>query len=127
MSKKKGVYFLIVLAGMFLVSIALLFLLSLWIWKADGGMGILSGGIIAVYIIVNLAGGFLVGKSMGRQKFFWGMLVGAVYFTVLLLAGICLADTKLAGNTQLWNGAMLCIVAGTAGGMFAPGSRKNTP
>lgn len=121
MSKKKGIYFLMVLAGMFLASLALLFLLSLWIWKMDGSMGFLSGGVIAVYIIVNLVGGFLVGKSMGKQKFFWGMVVGAVYFTVLLLLGICLVDTKLAGNTQLWNGAMLCIVAGTAGGMFAPG------
>ena len=125
MSKKKGIYFLIVLAGMFLASLALLFLISLWIWKTDGGMGVLSGGVIAVYIIVNLAGGFLVGKSMGKQKFFWGMLVGGIYFTVLLLVGICLVDTKLAGNTQLWNGAMLCIVAGTAGGMFAPGKKSS--
>lgn len=121
MLKKKGIYMLMVLAGMFIVSLVLLFLLSLWIWKVDGGMGILSGGVIAVYIIVNLAGGFLVGKSMGKHKFFWGMLVGVIYFVVLLLVGICLVDTKLAGNTQLWNGAMICIVAGTAGGMFAPG------
>lgn len=123
MSKKKVIFILMVLAGMFLASLALLFLLSLWIWKTDGGVGLLSGGVIAIYIIVNLIGGFLVGKSMGKQKFFWGMLTGAVYFSVLLLVGICLADTKLAGNTQLWNGAMLCIVAGTAGGMFAPGKK----
>lgn len=121
MSKKKVISILMVLAGMFLASLALLFLLSLWIWKTDGGVGLLSGGVIAIYIIVNLVGGFLVGKSMGKQKFFWGMLTGAVYFCLLLLVGICLVDTKLTGNTQLWNGAMLCIVAGTAGGMFAPG------
>lgn len=121
MSKKKGMYFLMVLAGMFLASLVLLFLLSLFIWKSDGGMGILSGGVITVYILVNLVGGFLIGKSMGKHKFFWGMIIGAVYFVILLLVGICLVDTKLTGNTQLWNGAMLCIVAGTAGGMFAPG------
>ena len=124
MTKKKGIYFLMVLGGMFLASLALLFQLSLWIWKADGGLGVLSGGVIAIYIIVNLVGGFLIGKSMGKQKFFWGMVVGGVYFSILLLAGICLVDTKLAANTQLWNGAMLCIVAGTAGGMFAPGRKE---
>lgn len=119
--KKNGTYFLLVLGSMFLGSFLLLSFLSFLVWKMDGGLGIISGGVIAVYVLVNIVGGFLLGKRMGKQKFFWGMLVGVAYFLVLLLVGICLVETKIMGNLQLINGGMICLVSGTFGGMLAPG------
>ena len=44
------------------------------------------------------------------------------YFLILLAAGVCLADAKLFGNTQLMTAALLCIISGMFGGMLAPAS-----
>lgn len=118
--KNKAGNFFVILGIMFICSMILLTLLSLVIWKIDGGGGILCGGVIAVYILTNLAGGFLTGKVMGQQKFFWGMLMGAVYFAILFIVGVCFMGTKISGNMQLVSGAMVCVISAMVGGMLAP-------
>ncbi|MDD7402683.1 MAG: TIGR04086 family membrane protein [Butyribacter sp.] len=122
--KTKAGNFFVILGIMFICSLLLLMLVSVVIWKVDAKGSFLCGSVIAVYIITNLLGGFLTGKMMGQQKFFWGMLTGATYFFVLLAAGVCLMGTKISGNTQLISGAMICIISAMAGGMFAPAAKQ---
>lgn len=93
------------------------------VWKMDGGSNILSIGVILTYILSNILGGFLVGKMMGQQKFFWGVVIGAVYFLVLLVVGVLLMDTKFSGNMQIVSSAMMCVISGMLGGMLAPGQK----
>lgn len=124
MKNKIGNFF-IILGIMFLCSLFMLGVLTLIIWKMDGGSNVLSVGVILIYILSNALGGFLVGKMMGQQKFFWGVVIGAAYFLVLLLIGIGLMETKINGNMQLVSGALVCVISGMLGGMIAPGG-KNT-
>ena len=119
--KEKGKKLLFTLGGMILCSAGLLFVLSLLIWRLDGNATLLSGGIIAIYVITNGIGGFFAGRIMGKQKFLWGFLIGFIYFLLLCLIGILTMHVKIIGNIQLFNGAMLCVVSGMAGGMLAPG------
>lgn len=120
--KNKVRSYFIVLGGMFVVSFVLLLLLSFFVWKMDGAGNVLCAGILGVYIVTNVFGGFWVGRMMGQQKFFWGAATGGSYFLILLAAGVCLADAKLFGNTQLMTAALLCIISGMFGGMLAPAS-----
>lgn len=122
--KHKVGNFLVILGIMFVCSMIMLGIISLLIWKMDGGSNVLCIGIILTYILSNILGGFLAGKMMGRQKFFWGVVIGAIYFLVLLLAGIGLVGTKLSGNMQLISGAMMCVISGMLGGMLAPGGKN---
>ena len=122
--KNKVCYFFIVLGMMFVFSAILLLLLSAIVWKTDGSSGLLSGGVILVYILSNILGGFLMGRNMGQQKFFWGLLMGALYFGILLLVGVWLAGTKLMGNTQIISGIMVCAISGMLGGMLAPAKKQ---
>ena len=124
MKNKIGNFF-IILGIMLLCSLLMLGVLTLIIWKMDGGSNVLSVGVILIYILSNALGGFLVGKMMGQQKFFWGVVIGAAYFLVLLLIGIGLMETKINGNMQLVSGALVCVISGMLGGMIAPGG-KNT-
>lgn len=114
----------VILGGMFLLSLLLLFVLSCVVWKMDGAGNVLCAGVLGIYIVTNAAGGFCVGRIMGQQKFFWGAAVGGTYFLLLLAAGMCLADAKLFGNTQLVTAALLCVISGMLGGMLAPVSGK---
>ena len=69
-------------------------------------------------------GGFLVGKMMGQQKFFWGVVIGAAYFLILFLIGVGVMGTKINGNMQIISGAMVCVISGMLGGMIAPGGKS---
>ena len=96
-----------ILGIMFICSMLLLGMITVIVWKMDGGSNILSIGVILTYILSNILGGFLVGRMMGRQKFFWGVIIGAVYFLILLVAGVVLMDTKISGNMQIVSSAMM--------------------
>lgn len=123
MKNKIGNFF-VILGIMFICSMILLAILSMLIWKMDGGSGLLCGGVIAVYIITNVLGGFLTGKMMGQQKFFWGMLIGLIYFAILFIVGVCLLGTKISGNMQLVSGVMVCVISAMIGGMLAPSKKS---
>ena len=123
MKNKIGNFF-IILGIMFLYSLLMLGILTLIIWKMDGGSNVLSVGVIVIYILSNALGGFLVGKMMGQQKFFWGVVIGAAYFLVLFLIGVGLMQTKVNGNMQIISGAMVCVISGMLGGMVAPGGKN---
>jgi len=122
--KKKIRNFFVILGIMFLCSMVLLGILSAVVWHMDGAGNILCAGIIMIYIFVNAVGGFLVGKTIGQQKFFWGVLIGASYFLILALAGFCLEGTEILGNMRLISGGMICIISGMLGGMLAPGTKE---
>ena len=123
MKNKIGNFF-IILGIMFLCSLLMLGILTLIIWKMDGGSNVLSVGVIVIYILSNALGGFLVGKMMGQQKFFWGVVIGAAYFLVLFLIGVGLMQTKVNGNMQIISGAMVCVISVMLGGMVAPGGKN---
>lgn len=123
MKNKIGNFF-IILGIMFLCSLFMLGILTLIIWKMDGGSNVLSVGVIVIYILSNVLGGFLVGKMMGQQKFFWGVVIGAAYFLILFLIGVGVMGTKINGNMQIISGAMVCVISGMLGGMIAPGGKS---
>lgn len=123
MKNKIGNFF-IILGIMFLCSLFMLGILTLIIWKMDGGSNVLSVGVIVIYILSNVLGGFLVGKMMGQQKFFWGVVIGAAYFLILFLIGVGMMGTKINGNMQIISGAMVCVISGMLGGMIAPGGKS---
>lgn len=122
--KNKLCNFFVILGIMFVSSMIMLGILTLLVWKMDGGSNVLCIGIILTYILSNILGGFLVGKLMGKQKFFWGVVIGTIYFLVLLVAGVFIMKIKVSGNMQLISGAMMCIISGMLGGMIAPGEKS---
>ena len=62
-----------------------LLLLALMVFKLDIGQGIVTVGILVIYVVSCLAGGFLSGKLMRQNKYKWGFLVGLCYFVLLMI------------------------------------------
>ena len=126
--KKKEIYrnsfsCLLLLGAMFLLSFLLLGLLSVIIWRMDGNKEVLSGGIIVVYILVNLFGGFVAGRIFGKQKFFWGMLISLLFFCILCAVGMLVMGTQLQENGRVFPSLMICMVSGMLGGILSPASK----
>lgn len=104
---------------MYMVTLILLLLLALVLFKMEPQEMVSKVWLIAVYIISGFLGGFLIGKRTGSRKFLWGCLIGLVYF--LILAGVSLLLYK--GLTDDWMHLVmtmvLCTASGTAGGMIS--------
>lgn len=76
-------------------------------------------GIHAVYILSCLIGGLAAGKAMKTKRFFWGLLVGILYF-VFLFAISLLQDQGIAADPiRIFAVLGTCAASGMAGGMLS--------
>ena len=76
-------------------------------------------GIVVIYVISGVIGGFLMGKVMKEQKFLWGLLAGALYFVILLLVSMLVKGGLEMELTKVLTTAILCGASGMAGGMIS--------
>ena len=72
----------------YLLTTGLLLLLSLMLYRFGLSEKIVSICIIGIYIIVTFLAGFLAGKREGNRKFLWGLLMGGLYFTILIVVSL---------------------------------------
>ena len=79
----------------YLLSGVCLLLLALLVFKLDIGKGPVTVGILVIYVLSCLAGGFLAGKILRQDKYRWGFLVGLCYF--VLLAAVSFCSTEKVG------------------------------
>lgn len=109
----KSLFLAYALTGMFLLLLALL------VFRLDLGTAPVAAGIVAVYVISCLAGGYMAGKLMRKDKYFWGIMVGLAYF--LLLGAVSFAvqgrwDMSLQHAVTVF---CMCLGGGALGGMLA--------
>ena len=76
-------------------------------------------GVRIVYILSCLAGGILAGRAMKTRRFFWGLLIGALYFLLLLLMSYLQAGKLASAPQSILGILMLCLGSGMAGGMLS--------
>ena len=100
---------------------AFLFLLAFLLFQFDLGEGPIAAGIVAVYVISCLAGGFIAGKIMRKDKYLWGILVGLCYFLLLLLVSFTVQGKWDMTVQHLVTTFFMCLGGGALGGMNFPG------
>ena len=71
------------------------------------------------YSTVKLPGGFLLGKGIGKNKFLWGLALGAAYFILLMILSGIAVPGSFGGAGRLFATLLLCCAGGMAGGMLA--------
>ena len=101
-----------------LVTMVLLFVLALVVFKWQIGAGAVSGAIIGIYLFVNFLAGRMLGKRMGTRKYLWGLVQGTGYFAILLLISLLFG----AGETEardVISAFFLCAGGSMFGGMTA--------
>jgi len=103
----------------YLITGCLLLLLTFLALKMDISEGIVAGGIIASYIISSLVAGFLAGKGASKKRYLWGVLMGGIYFAVLIVIAL-LTNSVIGMDTGriLWV-LVICTFSGMVGGMLS--------
>ena len=103
----------------YLLSGVLLASLAFALYKLRLSEGTVNLMVFAVYLAACLTGGFLAGRRIRQRRFFWGLLLGCLYFAVLFAAS-CPAGRGLPRDFgQLAGTLVLCAASGCLGGMLS--------
>ncbi len=111
--------FLKLLLASFVFSVALLFLLAFLLFKFHLSDTVVSAAIVVIYVVSNFLAGFLAGKTMGTQKYLWGLCLGAAYFVVLLIVSFVSGQSVTEIGQSFMMTMFLCLASGMLGGMLS--------
>ena len=115
----KVVHILKALLVSYILTGALLLLLALLLYKFAFPEGIVSIIIIAIYVIASFLSGVIVGKRMESRKFAWGMIMGCLYFCVLVVVSLIVNHSLKDVATNFFTVLALCMAGGMLGGMYS--------
>lgn len=118
-NKKRIVLLLKVLAAQAVITLIAVLILSLIMLKTKASVNTLQFAIIAIYVITNFLGGFIIGKTVGQQKFVWGLIVGALYFVVLSIVSFIMHRAFYQDVGYAMTVMGICLGSGMLGGMLS--------
>lgn len=103
----------------YLLTTGLLLLLALLLYRFNLTEKVVSACIVGIYILVTFLAGFLAGKREGNRKFLWGLLLGGLYFLILIMISLIVNQGmgEVAGN--FFTVLILCCGSGMLGGMLS--------
>lgn len=117
--QKRGVWILKSLLCAYLVTGVLLLLLTVLLYKCNLEEKHISAGILTVYLLSTLVGGFMAGKMAKVRKFMWGLGIGVLYFLLLVLISFGIYHGIQESISQLLIVCVLCTGGGMIGGMIS--------
>lgn len=103
----------------YIITAFILLLLSFLMLKLDLTGAVISGGIVFSYIVSTFTGGLFVGKKIEQKKFLWGLLMGAIYFVILLLISLMMNRVSPLPLGNLFTACIICSLGGMLGGMIS--------
>lgn len=103
----------------YVVTGILLIILALALYKFELNEGAVTAGVTAVYLISTFTGGLVVGKLAKVRRFLWGIVLGILYFALLLLVTVGIYRTFHGSSTEILVTFALCAGGGMAGGMIS--------
>ena len=103
----------------YLLTTGLLLLLALLLYRFELTEKVVSVCIIGIYILVTFLAGFLAGKREGSRKFLWGLLLGGLYFLILLVISLTVNRGMGEVGGNFFTVLILCCGSGMLGGMLS--------
>ena len=107
------------LLACYLVTGMLLLLLAFLLYRFDLSEQMVTIGIVATYAISTLVGGFIAGKIKQERKFLWGLVMGAIYFLLLMMISLGVYREISQQGSNLLTTVLLCVGGGMIGGMLS--------
>ena len=103
----------------YIMTAFVLLLLSFLMLKLDLSGAVIGGGIIFAYIVSTFIGGFFVGKKLEQKKFLWGLVMGIIYFAIVLVVSLAMHRASPLPVGNLFTTFIICSLSGMLGGMIS--------
>ena len=92
-------------------------LISFLMLKLELSSLVFSGAINFAYIASTFTGGFFIGKKTEQKKFIWGLVVGVLFFIVLMLVSMIMNRQGIIPLGSLFTVLIITSLSGMLGGM----------
>ena len=103
----------------YILTAVCLLILALLLLKMNLTEANVNIGIIVTYLLSCFLGGFVLGKTMGKRKFLWGIALGASYFLIAFLISAFVYQGSPSAVSHVMTTLLLCLGGGMAGGMIS--------
>ena len=103
----------------YIVNGILLLVLTFFMYKFELNEKIVSAAIVGIYVVSTLIGGVIIGKLTKSKRYLWGMVLGILYFVLLLLITLGVYRTLNGDSVSIVTSLILCAGGGMTGGMIS--------
>ncbi|SEW24592.1 TIGR04086 family membrane protein [[Clostridium] fimetarium] len=103
----------------YVITGVLLVLLAFGLYKMQLSKEQIDIGIIIVYAISTIAGGYIIGKKKMHRRLLWGLLIGLTYFVVLSLIAFIVHKGVYVNGASAMKAALVCSFGGIVGGVIS--------
>ena len=115
----KVIWWIKSLLASYIVTGILLLVLTFIMYKFDLNEKIVSAAIVGIYVVSTLIGGMIIGKLTKSKRYLWGMVLGIIYFVLLLLITLGVYRTLNGDSVSIVTSLILCAGGGMTGGMIS--------
>ncbi len=102
-----------------LIFTALFFLLAFLMFQNNWGASVMVPLLYVILCLATFLGSFYFSKHAPARRFVWGLVFGAVFFGVYVLASFLLNGPADFSADQILTELVFSLIAGMAGGMFS--------
>ena len=115
----KVIWWIKSLLASYIVTGILLLVLTFFMYKFELNEKIVSAAIVGIYVVSTLIGGIIIGKLTKSKRYLWGMVLGIIYFVLLLLITFGVYRTLNGDSVSIVTSLILCAGGGMTGGMIS--------
>ena len=115
----KVIWWIKSLLASYIVTGILLLVLTFFMYKFELNEKIVSAAIVGIYVVSSLIGGMIIGKLTKSKRYLWGMVLGILYFVLLLLITLGVYRTLNGDSVSIVTSLILCAGGGMTGGMIS--------
>ena len=115
----KVIWWIKSLLASYIVTGILLLVLTFFMYKFELNEKIVSAAIVGIYVVSTLIGGMIIGKLTKSKRYLWGMVLGIIYFVLLLLITLGVYRTLNGDSVIIVTSLILCAGGGMTGGMIS--------
>lgn len=115
----KVIWWIKSLLASYIVTGILLLVLTFFMYKFELNEKNVSAAIVGIYVVSTLIGGVIIGKLTKSKRYLWGMVLGILYFVLLLLITLGVYRTLNGDSVSIVTSLILCAGGGMTGGMIS--------
>ena len=115
----KVIWWIKSLLASYIVTGILLLVLTFFMYKFELNEKIVSAAIVGIDVVSTLIGGMIIGKLTKSKRYLWGMVLGIIYFVLLLLITLGVYRTLNGDSVSIVTSLILCAGGGMTGGMIS--------
>ena len=103
----------------YIVTFILLLIFAMIMYYGNVSEKVVGIFVIITYFISSLLGGLSIGKSVENRRFLWGMILGLLYFGIIMMITLVGRDSNEQMDSSKITGFITSCIGGMLGGMIS--------